>query len=140
MRKLWLIFYFIPVLVAEDRPVAPSVIISGPMPGRMEPGTSIIWMQASTEVQSVSLENLKKADSKTRKLNNRYQYRFLLNDIPSDGGGFLHTEYLWQLRRPAPDFSFLRGSCACFKDLVYDRPGKSFSGDSMIFSEKQLIP
>lgn len=43
------------------------------------------------------------------------------------------TKDLWQWRNPAPDFSFLTGSCAYFNEPQYDRPGKPYGGDSTIF-------
>jgi alkaline phosphatase D len=43
------------------------------------------------------------------------------------------TKDLWQWRKPAPDFSFLTGSCAYFNEPQYDRPGKPYGGDSSIF-------
>jgi hypothetical protein len=33
MRKLWLIFYFIPVLFAKGQRATPPAIVSGPLPG-----------------------------------------------------------------------------------------------------------
>jgi len=156
MRKLWLIFYFIPVLFAKGRPPVPAAIVSGPMLGGVELRSAIIWLQVSAGVHSVSLEYWKETEPETRKqkkfegrlgsefnpvqleiggldMNSRYQYRFLLNDIPSATTGFFHTKDLWQWRKPAPDFSFLTGSCAYFNDPAYDRPGKPYGGDSMIF-------
>lgn len=43
------------------------------------------------------------------------------------------TKDLWQYRKPAPDFSFLAGSCAYFNEAKFDRPGKPYGGDSSIF-------
>ena len=156
MRKLWLIFYFIPVLVSNAQTAESSVVVSGPMLGGVELRTAIIWLQVSANVRSVSLEYWKEGESDKRiqkrfegrlgsefnpvqleigglDINSRYQYRFILNDIPSAAAGFFHTRDLWQWRKPAPDFSFLTGSCAYFNDPAYDRLGKPYGGDSMIF-------
>lgn len=47
--------------------------------------------------------------------------------------GEVTTQQLWQWRRPAPDFSFLTGSCAYFNQPAYDRPGTPYGSDSVIF-------
>ncbi|MCU0394405.1 MAG: alkaline phosphatase D family protein [Chitinophagaceae bacterium] len=47
--------------------------------------------------------------------------------------GSLTTQTLFQWRKPAPDFSFLTGSCAYVNQPPYDRPGKPYGGDSSIF-------
>ncbi|HEY8734695.1 MAG TPA: alkaline phosphatase D family protein, partial [Puia sp.] len=61
------------------------------------------------------------------------EYQFIINHIKSKATGSIHTKDLWQWRKPAPDFSFLTGSCAYFNDPPYDRPGKPYGGDSVIF-------
>jgi alkaline phosphatase D len=49
--------------------------------------------------------------------------------------GEVTTQQLWQYRTPAPDFSFLTGSCTYFNELKYDRPGKPYGNhDSAIFN------
>src|SRR4029077_13842121 len=127
----------------------PAVIVSGPMLGAVELRSAIIWLQVSAEVRSVTLEYWKECETGARKkknfegrlgsefnpvqleiggldVNSTYQYRFLLNNIASAAAGFFHTKDLWQWRKPAPDFSFLTGSCAYFNDPAYDRPGKPY--------------
>jgi alkaline phosphatase D len=66
-------------------------------------------------------------------VNSHYVYQFILNHIKSPATGSFYTKDLWQWRKPAPDFSFLTGSCAYFNDPEYDRPGKPYGGDSVIF-------
>jgi alkaline phosphatase D len=39
----------------------------------------------------------------------------------------------WEWRRPAPEFSFLFGSCAYLNDPAYDRPGKPYGQGTEIF-------
>ena len=39
----------------------------------------------------------------------------------------------WEWRKPAPDFSFLFGSCAYLNDPAYDRPGKPYGHGTEIF-------
>lgn len=43
------------------------------------------------------------------------------------------TADLWEWRKPAPDFSFLFGSCAYLNDAPYDRPGAPYGKGTEIF-------
>lgn len=131
-------------------------IISGPMLGPVELRDAKVWIEVSPEVKSVSLQLSKKGDSKIIKtipykgvlenefnpltftiggleMNTTYQYKFLVNGKPVSQNGEFTTKELWQWRKPAPDFSFLTGSCAYFNQPEYDRPGKPYGGDSSIF-------
>jgi alkaline phosphatase D len=55
MRKLWLIFYFIPVLFTEAQSLKKEAIISGPMLGPVELRTAVLWLQVSSrEVDIIS--------------------------------------------------------------------------------------
>ena len=47
--------------------------------------------------------------------------------------GKIKTKPLFQWRNPAPDFTFLAGSCSYFNEPGYDRPGKPYGGDTTIF-------
>jgi alkaline phosphatase D len=47
---------------------------------------------------------------------------------------------LWEWRKPAPDFSFLTGSCAYINDPEYDRPGKPYGNDPSIFKTMANTP
>ena len=62
-----MIFYFIPMLVANAQPAEPSVIVSGPMLGGVELRSVIIWLQVSAVVRSVSLEYWKEDEHDKRK-------------------------------------------------------------------------
>jgi alkaline phosphatase D len=62
-----------------------------------------------------------------------YQYKFIVDGKFAKTSGEFTTKDLWQWRKPAPDFSFITGSCAYFNEPVYDRPGKPYGGDSSIF-------
>ena len=53
-------------------------------------------------------------------INSHYDYQFILNHEKSSATGSFHTKDLWQWRKPAPDFSFLTGSCAYFNEPIYD--------------------
>jgi alkaline phosphatase D len=156
MKKLWLIFYFIPVLFSQGQSLNPRSIISGPMLGQVELRTATLWLQVSADVSSVTLIYWKVGRPETfwqknydgdlgkefnpigieiggLDLNSHYEYQFILNHVKSTAAGSFYTKDLWQWRKPAPDFSFLTGSCAYFNDPVYDRPGKPYGGDSVIF-------
>jgi alkaline phosphatase D len=159
MKKLWLIFFFVPVLFAGAQSLPKTGIVSGPMLGQVELRTAKLWLQISSDVTSISLtywkaghigssttikmsgEKLKEAlmefnpivfELNALDINTRYEYQFVLNNIKAASGSF-HTKDLWQWRKPAPDFSFLTGSCAYFNEPLYDRPGKPYGGDSIIF-------
>lgn len=131
-------------------------IISGPMLGPVELRDAKVWIEVSPEVKAVSLQLYKKGDNKIIKtipykgalenefnpltftiggleMNTTYQYKFLVNGKPVAQNGEFTTKELWQWRKPAPDFSFLTGSCAYFNQPEYDRPGKPYGGDSSIF-------
>ena len=156
MRKLWLIFYFLPSLGAHSQVLNPGSIISGPMLGAVELRTAIIWLQVSAGIHSVSLTYWKsdhpgktwqkeytgelgkefnpiQVELDGLDVNSSYSYQFELNHIKSSATGSFNTKDLWQWRKPAPDFSFLTGSCAYFNEPIYDRPGKPYGADSIIF-------
>jgi alkaline phosphatase D len=67
--------------------------------------------------------------------NTKYEYDIFIDDkkiavaFPTE----FTTQDLWQWRKPAPNFSFLAGSCAYINEPIYDRPGKPYGGDSSIF-------
>lgn len=50
------------------------------------------------------------------------------------------TRTLWEWRNPAPDFSFLMGSCAYINDSIYDRPGKPYGRTTEIFETMAKTP
>ncbi|HXB30827.1 MAG TPA: alkaline phosphatase D family protein [Puia sp.] len=159
MKKLWLILFFIPVLFAGAQQLPGQAIISGPMLGQVEMRTARLWLQVSTDISSVTLkywkeiqpemgsrqmieENIKGVfpnefhtvnfELNGLDVNTRYKYQFIINNVIAASGSF-KTKDLWQWHKPAPDFSFLTGSCAYFNEPVYDRPGKPYGGDSLIF-------
>ncbi|MEI8060193.1 MAG: alkaline phosphatase D family protein, partial [Ferruginibacter sp.] len=76
------------------------------------------------------------------KINTTYTYSILINEKPvavSFTTKFT-TKELWQWRNPAPDFTFLTGSCAYFNEKEFDRPSKPYGGDSSIFETMSTIP
>lgn len=130
-------------------------IISGPMLGPVELRDAKVWVEVSPEVKSVSLQYNKKGSLQKKTVhykgelgrdfnpvcftiggldfNSTYQYSILLNGKPSARKGEFTTKDLWQWRKPAPDFSFLTGSCSYFNEPVFDRPGTPYGKDSSIF-------
>lgn len=137
----------------------PGVFVSGPMLGHVELRTAAIWVEVKPEVKQVRIRYRKdktgkeseKLFSYTGKLgqefnpvtlkigglepDTRYSYTveaLAANTVSTQSGSF-RTKELWQWRKPAPDFSFITGSCSYMNEPVYDRPGKPYGGDSSIF-------
>jgi alkaline phosphatase D len=156
MKKLWLIFCFMPVVISWAQSVNAGSVVSGPMLGQIELRTASVWIQVSSDITTVALIYWKKGYAETSwqknydgplgkefnpiridigglDINTVYEYQFVLNHQKSSAAGYFHTKELWQWRNPAPDFCFITGSCAYFNEPVYDRPGKSYGGDSIIF-------
>jgi alkaline phosphatase D len=140
---------------------AQAQLVSGPMLGVVELRTAKIWVEVKPG-STVLLAFWKKGDMKNYRLleektkkedwfspvtffltgldyNTTYEYQILKNSkeiangIPSNPNGSFTTKDLWQWRKPAPDFSFITGSCTYVNEPVYDRPGKPYGGDSSIF-------
>lgn len=131
-------------------------LISGPMLGQVELKDAKVWMEVAPLVKKVQLMYYKKGQTASAKtvtykgllgkeftpvqftlggldMNTTYQYRVLLDGKEAAGVGEFTTKDLWQYRKPAPDFSFLAGSCAYFNEPLVDRPGIPYGGDSSIF-------
>lgn len=130
-------------------------VISGPMLGPVELRDAKVWVELSPDVKTAAIQVNKKGETSSRTItykgelgnefnpitftigglnyNTTYEYRIWVNGKTSGKGGEFTTKDLWQWRKPAPDFSFLTGSCSYFNEPVYDRPGKPYGGDSSIF-------
>ncbi|HMO31667.1 MAG TPA: alkaline phosphatase D family protein [Lacibacter sp.] len=134
-------------------------LVSGPMLGPVELRTARLWVEVkpgtTVDLWYWKQGELAAARRITRKTNaeqwfapaafdvvdlqpnTTYEYQFLFNNVllrkPTRADGRFTTKVLWHWRQPAPDFSFLTGSCAYFNEPVYDRPGKPYGGDSSIF-------
>jgi alkaline phosphatase D len=145
-------------------------IVSGPWAGNVELRNATIWVEVTPEVKSVAVKFMAvNADKKSTgietgivkykgelgkdfnpvkielnglKMNTTYSYSVLLNDkaINVVFATKFTTKDLWQWRKPAPDFSFLTGSCAYFNEPEFDRPGKPYGGDSSIFETMAKTP
>ncbi len=138
---------------------AGAQLVSGPMLGPVELRTAKVWVEVKPG-SSVVLQYWKRGEMATYKwlekktnkdawfsplvfdivgldINTTYDYQLAINQKvisrPTRVDGSFTTKDLWQWRKPAPDFSFLTGSCAYINQPVYDRPGKPYGGDSSIF-------
>lgn len=134
-----------------------QTIISGPMLGPVELRTAELWLQVSPTVKSVAVKYWMKGALSTAKtalykgvlgqefntvkipltgldFDTNYQYQFIVDGrLVTAATGEFKTQDLWHWRKPAPDFTFLTGSCAYFNEPAFDRPGKPYGGDSSIF-------
>jgi alkaline phosphatase D len=130
-------------------------IISGPMLGPVELRDAKVWVEVSPDVKAAAIQFNKKGATQTKTVlykgelgnefnpiqftiggldfNTTYQYKILINGKASNASGEFITKDLWQWRKPAPDFSFLTGSCSYFNEPIFDRPGKPYGGDPSIF-------
>lgn len=142
-----------------------TALISGPWAGNVELRNATIWAEVSAGVKSVAVKffpGAKKLPVKTMvykgvlgndfnpvkielnglEMNTTYTYSLVIDGKPVNTpfATTFTTKELWQYRKPAPDFSFLAGSCAYFNEPVYDRPGKPYGGDSSIFETMAKIP
>jgi len=124
-------------------------IISGPWAGDVQLRNATIWVEVSPDVKNVAVQfnpSSKNANIKTvtykgelgkdfnpikielngLDINTTYTYSLIIDGKPVSTTYPLKftTKDLWQWRKPAPDFTFLTGSCAYFNEAIYDRPGK----------------
>jgi alkaline phosphatase D len=133
-------------------------LVSGPWAGNIELRNATIWAELGAAVKTVAVQyfpvnklsasklitykgtlgndfNPVKIDLNWLEPNTVYKYSLIIDGKPvtTSFETKFTTKELWQYRKPAPDFSFLAGSCAYFNEPVYDRPGKPYGGDSSIF-------
>ncbi len=140
---------------------AQSLFLAGPMPGYTELRTARIWTEVSRSVNSLDIHWWPDSAGRSAASRKAYpgdlgrefnpvtftltglqpgtRYRYEISAVNTHDkatektDGTFTTQSLWQWRKPAPDFSFLTGSCAYFNQPEYDRPGKPYGGDSSIF-------
>lgn len=149
MRKFLFLLLFPLTVFAQPR------VISGPMLAGVELRDARVWTEVSADVKSVSIRYGVSGQEPNQRVdysgqlgkafnpltltigglepNTTYGYSIYINGKKTDKGGTFTTKELWQWRKPAPDFSFLTGSCAYFNEPAYDRPGKPYGQDSSIF-------
>jgi alkaline phosphatase D len=155
-----LFLFFINALLAQQ-----NKLISGPWAGDVQMRTAIIWAEVSADVKKVAVKyyDIKKPLQKSTvvykgvlgsdfnpikiplnglELNTVYKYSLLIDDkeTTTTFDTKFTTQDLWQWRKPAPDFSFLAGSCNYVNDPAVDRPGKPYGGDSSIFETMAKTP
>jgi len=158
MTKRVLLFFML-IIFQQSFNFIYAQLVSGPMLGPVELRTAKLWIEVKPG-SSVVLQYWKKGEIKSVKwmekktnmndwfspvvfnlvgleFNTTYEYKFSFNQkmitTPTKVDGSFTTKDLWQWRKPAPDFSFLTGSCAYFNEPAVDRPGKPYGGDSSIF-------
>ena len=156
MRK-WLVAFII-VCTANSYAQTPESLISGPWAGNVELRAAVIWAEVAPSVKSVAVKfssasnpgkskkvaykgelgkefNPVKIELNALDIETVYEYQLILDGKPvkTPFATKFTTKSLWQHRKPAPDFSFLTGSCAYFNEAIYDRPGKPYGSDSSIF-------
>lgn len=141
-------------------------LISGPWAGNVELRNATIWLEVAPTAKSVEVQYMKANSSQSYlppvlykgelgkdfnpvkielnglQMNTTYVYHVLIDGKMIDPGFSTKftTKDLWQWRKPAPDFTFLTGSCAYFNEPVFDRPGKPYGGDSSIFETMANTP
>ena len=151
MRRWLVIYIFLLVSFCSN-----AQLLAGPMLGQVELRTAKVWMEVAPGVKKVQLQYTALHQPAKGKVVNyagplgksfnpvtlsleglephtTYDYSIILDGKKLPRGGRFTTKELWQWRKPAPDFSFLTGSCAYFNEPKYDRPGKPYGGDSSIF-------
>ena len=160
MRKA---LFLLAAIIFSIPAICQKEIIAGPMLGPVELRDAKIWVEVSSDAKTVSIQYNKKSitnipGSAGRNAatiqykgslgndfnpiqftigglepNTTYEYRIIVNGRPTNAMGQFVTKDLWQWRKPAPDFSFLTGSCSYTNERIYDRPGTPYGKDSSIF-------
>jgi len=154
IRKYWILFCCFCLLISR----VDGQLTSGPMLGPVELRDAKVWI-AVANAGDVSVLKLHKAGETAEKTflpvktstfefntcvfnivglepGTSYEYTIEVTDRKAKvyrRTGKLTTKTLFQWRNPAPDFSFITGSCAYFNEPQYDRPGKPYGLDSSIF-------
>lgn len=162
MRKFFVSLFFLITIISQAQ--TPN-LVSGPWAGNVQLRTATICAEVAPNVKLVAVQYAKRNIPSTKKtvlykgalgndfnpvkidlngleVNTEYEYALLL-DGKTIGASFptrFTTQTLWQFRMPAPDFSFLAGSCAYFNEPKYDRPGKPYGNDSSIFKTMTQVP
>ena len=143
-------------LCIGSRSIAQNAIgyVSGPMLGYCEQRSVLIWLEVNKIANNVAITYWERGKPYTAriqtyegqletdfnaikfeigglKMNTTYDYKVVINKVSlryPDRFSF-KTKDLWEHRKPAPDFSFVMGSCLYVNDEVYDRPGKPYGSN-----------
>lgn len=151
------------LLLFKNSAAQHDLIVSGPMLGYVEHREVAIWIETTPDVKTLQLNYWKK-DGKKKTLNytgelgknynpvkfilspldmnTDYNYEIIANNKPQQFTYPLtfHTKKLWEWREPAPDFSFLIGSCLYVNDSLYDRNGKPYGQSPKILETMANTP
>ncbi len=165
MHKITLYFLLFLGSISITTAQQNNSLISGPWAGNVELRTAVICMEVAPSVKKVALRyspmtdtfqiktinykgplgktfNPIKIELNALDFNTTYSYKIYLDGkiISLPFQTKFTTKDLWEYRKPAPDFSFLTGSCAYFNEPKFDRPGKPYGGDSSIFDVMANTP
>lgn len=153
------------LLLAVGQVSAQRLIQAGPMLGYTKLRTARIWVEVAPEVETLTLRycvDTTGAPWQTVQYNGklgkefnpvtfelhalepgtayRYKIKAELDKHSELITGKFRTQEQWVGRKPAPDFSFLAGSCSYFNEPRYERPGNTYGGDSSIFLTMMRTP
>lgn len=152
------------LVIAATNADAQTLFTAGPMPGFTELRTARIWTEVTPAADQLKIvwqaENQQHKDSLVYKgplhqnfnpivltmtalePGTSYHYQVIATGKgrTEKQEGDVTTQPLWNYRTPAPDFSFLTGSCAYINEQRYDRPGQPYGGDSSIFATMARTP
>jgi len=165
-RKLLVFLFLITGLIFSAVTSAQKMVVSGPWAGNIEIRDAVIWLEVSASVKSVAIKYYPQAGNPVTGaktimykgelgkefnpikinldgllMNTTYSYSVIIDGKPVVFSYPLQftTKDLWQWRKPAPDLTFLTGSCAYFNEPVFDRPGTPYGSDSIIFESMARV-
>lgn len=167
-QKIITIIYiaFVAVSATLGQTKGQARIVAGPMLGYSTHTECAIWVQTlnanETSIQyrvlgsNAPWQNEVNFNFVTSK-NKPQAYKFFLSDLEMGKtyeyqillDGFVQklpyplqfkTQELWEWRKPAPDFSFLAGSCLYINDSAYDRPGVPYGKSTDILNAMANTP
>ncbi len=162
MQKLIFLTCF---LLSQTLSAQTEKIISGPMIGYIEHREALVWIELAKDVDWATLKYHVKDNQDTEReampditfngeyrtvkftltnlqMNTVYDYDIYIDDekvnilVPTS----FKTKELWEWRKPAPDFSFLIGSCFYINDMTYDRPGNPYGQNPKILETMGDMP
>ncbi len=135
-----------------------NLLQSGPMVGYSAKREALLWVQ-TTAPAAVHFEYWDKQQPKTRfRTDNyntnkteaftarliadqlapgvRYNYELFINNkkVPRDYPLEFQSQVLWEYRTDPPPVRFAFGSCTYINDQPFDRPGRSYGSDYVIFN------
>jgi alkaline phosphatase D len=136
-----------------------SDLVSGPMLGQVDYRTATVWIEAKEgkqpllrfwrkddRKQSWVVKGVPKAEARKHgfnvimfyinglDVNTAYEYQLEKGKTEFKADGSFTTKELWQWRRSPPDFSFITGSCSYMNEPGFDRSGRSYGGDTSIYT------